>query len=194
MCLCGFPGDAWEQRIHGYQEHGSEVGAPDGKVSESVDGGSGILGIIFLYFYQQRRMAESIILACALLLCAALAFRGVWGMRLAKIQRNIKETLPVLPRIYRLRYRFRTTARYLSLLMVVHVFALSLFSIKFISTRIADDPEDMYPYDYVYLANSQDGQYFDRLERECQAKIYSFPMVRATTWIIRKCRISLRIL
>ena len=142
---------------------------------------AGILGIIFLYFYQQRRMAESIILACALLLCAALAFRGVWGMRLAKIQRNIKETLPVLPRIYRLRYRFRTTARYLSLLMVVHVFALSLFSIKFISTRIADDPEDMYPYDYVYLANSQDGQYFDRLERECQAKIYSFPMVRATT-------------
>ena len=65
--------------------------------------------------------------------------------------------------------------------MVVHVFALSLFSIKFISTRIADDPEDMYPYDYVYLANSQDGQYFERLERECQAKIYSFPMVRATT-------------
>ena len=61
------------------------------------------------------------------------------------------------------------------------MFALSLFSIKFISTRIADDPEDMYPYDYVYLANSQDGQYFDRLERECQAKIYSFPMVRATT-------------
>ncbi len=142
---------------------------------------AGILGIIFLYFYQQRRMAESIILACALLLCAALAFRGVWGMRLAKIQRNIKETLPVLPRISALRYRFRTTARYLSLLMVVHVFALSLFSIKFISTRIADDPEDMYPYDYVYLANSQDGQYFDRLERECQAKIYSFPMVRATT-------------
>ena len=40
MCLCGFPGDAWEQRIHGYQEHGSEVGAPDGKVSESIDGGS----------------------------------------------------------------------------------------------------------------------------------------------------------
>ena len=61
------------------------------------------------------------------------------------------------------------------------MFALSLFSIKFISTRIADDPADMYPYDYVYLANSQDDQYFERLETECQAKIYSFPMVRATT-------------
>lgn len=142
---------------------------------------AGILGILCLYFYQQRRMAESIILACALLLCVALTFRGVWGMRLAKLQRNIEEALPALPRIYRLRYRFRTTARYLSLLMVVHVFALSLFSIKFISTRIADNTADMYPYDYVYLANSQDGQYFERLEAECEAKIYSFPMVRATT-------------
>ena len=142
---------------------------------------AGILGILCLSFYGQRRMAESLVLACGFLLCAAIVFRSLWGLwmkrgteRSGKDSAGAAEDLPDA-------LRFRTVTRYLSLLTVVHVLCLSVFSVKFLSARIADDPEDLYPYDYVYLANGEDDRYFKQLEEECGAEVYQFPMVRATT-------------
>lgn len=45
--------------------------------------------------------------------------------------------------------------RYVSMLMFLNVFVLMVFSVKFISSQIADEPEALYPYDYVFLANSR---------------------------------------
>ena len=142
---------------------------------------AGILGILCLSFYGQRRMAESLVLACGFLLCAAIVFRSLWGLWMKRGLKDPEKTLPALPKICRTRCRFRTVTRYLSLLTVVHVLCLSVFSVKFLSARIADDPEDLYPYDYVYLANGEDDRYFKQLEEECGAEVYQFPMVRATT-------------
>lgn len=49
------------------------------------------------------------------------------------------------------------------------------------SNQIATPTESLYPYDYVYLGCSQDEQYFEQLEKECQASVVKCPMVRATT-------------
>lgn len=152
-----------------------------GKSAAAVAAGFTVLGVILLYFYQQRRMAESLILVCGILVCVVIVFKNMWGILFRRKQADMEEFLSRLTNQYRLRYRFRTITRYLSLLMAIHVFFLAVFSVKFISSFSSEKPEDLYPYDYVFLANSQDDLYFNRLKEECEAEIYSFPMVRATT-------------
>ncbi len=56
-----------------------------------------------------------------------------------------------------------------------------LFSVKVVSNRIADKTDTLYPYDYVWLANSNDTGIIEKLKQECKAEVTSIPMVRATT-------------
>lgn len=134
-----------------------------------------------LWFYAERRMAESLLLVGLLLLCSTLLYRSCWGLYLSKKQKRAENSIPALPKNYRIRYRFRTITRYISLLTFVNLFILAIFSIKFVSNQIATPAETLYPYDYVFLACSQDDRYFEQLEKECQALVFRFPMVRATT-------------
>lgn len=132
-------------------------------------------------FYGQRRMGEKLLLVCGILLCVMLMIRSLWGIWLRMRQKRQEAFLPKLTKEFRIRCRFRTMIRYVSMLMFLNVFVLMVFSVKFISSQIADEPEALYPYDYVFLANSQDEAYFEALQQECEAEVLSFPMVRATT-------------
>lgn len=110
-----------------------------------------------------------------------LMIRSLWGIWLRMRQKRQEAFLPKLTKEFRIRCRFRTMIRYVSMLMFLNVFVMMVFSVKFISSQIADEPEALYPYDYVFLANSQDEAYFEALQQECEAEVLSFPMVRATT-------------
>lgn len=132
-------------------------------------------------FYGQRRMGEKLLLVCGILLCVMLMIRSLWGIWLRMRQKRQEAFLPKLTKEFRIRCRFRTMIRYVSMLMFLNVFVMMVFSVKFISSQIADEPEALYPYDYVFLANSQDEAYFEALQQECEAEILSFPMVRVTT-------------
>lgn len=132
-------------------------------------------------FYGQRRMGEKLLLVCGILLCVMLMIRSLWGIWLRMRQKRQEAFLPKLTKEFRIRCRFRTMIRYVSMLMFLNVFVMMVFSVKFISSQIADEPEALYPYDYVFLANSQDEAYFEALQQECEAEVLSFPMVRATT-------------
>lgn len=139
------------------------------------------LAIVCLVFYRQRRMAESMLLSCGFLFCIMNVLRGAWGVSVAGMSKYTKNFIPVLVKNYRIRYRFQTLTRYISLLMFLNVFVLSVFGMKFVSAQSAANPKELFPYDYVYLACSQDEAYFQQLEAECEANIVSVPMVRATT-------------
>ena len=132
-------------------------------------------------FYGQRRMGEKLLLVCGILLCVMLMIRSLWGIWLRMRQKRQEAFLPKLTKEFRIRCRFRTMIRYVSMLMFLNVFVMMVFSVKFISSQIADEPEALYPYDYVFLANSQDEAYFEALQQECEAEVLSFPMVRVTT-------------
>lgn len=138
-------------------------------------------GAACFVFYGQRRMGEKLLLVCGILLCVMLMIRSLWGIWLRMRQKRQEAFLPKLTKEFRIRCRFRTMIRYVSMLMFLNVFVMMVFSVKFISSQIADEPEALYPYDYVFLANSQDEAYFEALQQECEAEVLSFPMVRATT-------------
>lgn len=140
-----------------------------------------LLGVVCVWFYQQRRMAESLLLVCGLLLCVTLAFRGIWGLWLVRKQKDPEQFFPMLPAIFQVRWRFRTTTRYLSLLMVIHVLALAVFAGKCAGSLSASPVQELYLYDYIFLANSQDDAYLEELTETCKATVLEFPMVRTTT-------------
>ena len=49
------------------------------------------------------------------------------------------------------------------------------------SNQIAEDPETLFPYDYVFLANETDGALLGEFQEACGAELTAYPMVRATT-------------
>ena len=85
-----------------------------------------------------------------------------------------------LPVRHMILHRYKTTVMYVSLLTVIHICVMVFFGVRFISNQIATEPEKLFPYDYVCLANTDDGEFFDELQEECGADILTFPMVRVS--------------
>ena len=48
------------------------------------------------------------------------------------------------------------------------------------SVDIAEEPESLFPYEYVCIADEEDTEFFDRLEREYEVETIRFPMVRVS--------------
>ena len=131
--------------------------------------------------YGQRRSAESIVVLSIFLLCIFGIMYQMGGVYLDDEKRHKNHYLKRLPFFHMISYRYQTTIRYLTLFVVIHVCVLFFFTMKFVSNQIATNVEELYPYDYVYLANSGDDEIFQELEEKCGAEIKKFPMVRATT-------------
>ncbi len=131
--------------------------------------------------YGQRRTAESIVVLSIFLLCMYGIMHQMGAVYLDDEKRHKNHYLEHLPFSHMIPYRYQTTIRYLTLFVVIHVCVLFFFTMKLVSNHIATDVEELYPYDYVYLANSGDDEFFQKLEKTCGAEIEKFPMIRATT-------------
>ena len=142
---------------------------------------SGLLGVIVLYLYTQRRFSESIFLLCGFFLCLYVFLYNIGAMILRKKETSMDQYLRTIPEEHMIRHRYQTTVKYLTLMIVIHVCVMSFFSVKIVSNRIADKTDTLYPYDYVWLANSNDTGIIEKLKQECKAEVTSIPMVRATT-------------
>lgn len=149
----------------------------------------GLIGGIFLmgvslYFFQQRRMAESIFLVGLFFFGMYLTFRNGWGIYLERKRKNMGRYLRDLIREQMIRHRFQTTVKYMTLFLVFDVCVLFFFSVRAASNQAAEDVEKLYPYDYVCMGNDADEadqELFERLRAECDAEIVTFPMMRVTT-------------
>lgn len=144
----------------------------------TVAGGVMLLCVIG---FSQRRMAESIWIFAIFLVALAVCFYNGWIIFLQHKKQNQKKYLKELSRLHILFHKYKTLVLNLSLLAMIHICVLVFFGAKFISSQIATDPEELFPYDYVCLANTGDFHYFDKIEEEFSAEIYEFPMVRVTT-------------
>mgnify|MGYP000222983247 CR=1 FL=1 len=87
-----------------------------------------------------------------------------------------------------IRYRFRTTVRYVSLLAIVHICVLFFFGVRLVSNQIAEDPESLFPYDYVFLANETDEELLGEFQEACDAELTIIRWCGQQPWIIQRCR------
>lgn len=131
--------------------------------------------------YAKRTTGESIFFLSLFLLALSVIIRYVLAAWLDGRKRTPETYIRELPKVHMIRYRFRTTVRYLSLLAIVHICVLFFFGVKLVSNQIAEDPKQLYPYDYVFLANESDEGLLREMQEDCDAQMTVFPMVRATT-------------
>ncbi len=139
---------------------------------------------VSLSLFGQRRMSENIYLLCLFFAGMYLAFRNGLGMYLERKRKNMGKYLRDLPKEQMVYYRFQTTVKYMMLFLVLDVCVLFFFSMRVSSNQAAQKAENIYPYDYVCMANDgdeKDRELFDKLKEECKAKITTLPMMRVTT-------------
>lgn len=144
-----------------------------------------ITGILFmgcaLKRFAQRHMAENILVFVFFLFGAYLLFKNAWGTYLKQKRKDVQKYFKTLISEHVIRYKFQTTVGYIMILTIIHTCSLFFFTMKMVSNQIAENPENTIPYDYVCMAYESDGETFERLEKECNAEITTFPMVRVAT-------------
>ncbi len=131
--------------------------------------------------YTQRRAAEGIVVLSIFILGLLIIIYNFWGAQLEEGKKRLDDYLRALPQMHMLRHRFGTSARYVGILVMIHIYFLFFFAMKVTSGIIATEPEDLYPYDYVLLANSKDAELVDEFRSQCKGEVTAYPMVRATT-------------
>lgn len=71
-----------------------------------------------------------------------------------------------------------TCAWYMLVLTGLHIFIMFYFLFQAASVRVAETPEELYPYDFMCIADDGDNAFFERLEKEYGVELISYPMVR----------------
>lgn len=74
-----------------------------------------------------------------------------------------------------------TTAWYLTGLVTIHLCAVFYFTFPMVSSIVSEDPETLFPYDFMCMADEGDDAFFQELEDKYKAEITSYPMVRVVS-------------
>ena len=116
-------------------------------------------------------------------MCIRDSIKGIGAYILRWIQRSdsayYKRVLSRIP----LQYRFKRTTRYLFLLTVAHMFALSLYLFHIGSNLIAPPVNETLPYDFVLLSHEEDQPAIDDISATEGTKLWQYPMVRFSVQI-----------
>lgn len=139
-----------------------------------------LLVCLSIWMYAQLTRHESFLL---LLLCFAgvfllIRYGGAWYLRKEKGKESYLPKLLCRNQLY---HRSKTNAWYLTVLVILNTCGLFYFSFQMVSVRIAEEPESLFPYDFVCIADDKDTEFFDRLEQEYGVEMFRFPMVRVSS-------------
>ena len=79
-------------------------------------------------------------------------------------------------------HKSKTNAGYLWVLIVIQFCVLFYFSFQMISANIAEDAEELYPYDVVCLAGENDAEFFENLKEKYEVEMFEYPALRISTY------------
>lgn len=141
----------------------------------SVAGVMLIVGSVVLYSQLTRH--ESIYLLGMFLagVFFLLRFGGALYLRSAERKRRYIETLMDRNHLY---HRSRTTVWYLTALIALYVCGAFYYTFQMVSVMIAEKPEELFPYDFVCIADRSDDVFFEGLKEKYGVEIVQYPMVR----------------
>ena len=75
-----------------------------------------------------------------------------------------------------------TNTGFITVFTIIQFCILFYFSFQFDSVLIAEEIDDMFPYDFVCLADESDNEFFEELSTEYNIKLYDYPMVRVSAY------------
>lgn len=141
-------------------------------------------GLLFVFWsmisYSKKYNFEDIKLVGVCLFGVFLLIR--YGLVfLLKRWRRSKHYLSKLMEKNQLYHRSRTTCLCMFAITFVNTCALFYFSFQAISADLAESQEELFPYDYMCIADEDDQEFFQSLEKKYAVHIKSYPMVRVTS-------------
>lgn len=139
-----------------------------------------VLAMFCMNLYSQRRTVESVFVLCGFFIGLYGVVHYGWALILKRQEKHMEQYVPKVPQTHMVRHRFKTTVRYIMLLTIIHISILFYFCMRIVSSGIALDQSSMYPYDYVFLANSQDQEFIQNLRETYHGEVQTFPMIRTT--------------
>lgn len=144
-----------------------------------------LLGIVFILIsfmqFRRRENAEGIQLLLLLFIGLFLAMKNGWCMFLLYRKRHKNgKYYSSLIQYNTFYYRYKTTVRYLFFVGIVPIAMLFQFAKEMISAQIAQEPERLFPYDFMLMATEEDDAFFEELKEQYDVNIRSYPMVRVT--------------
>lgn len=141
----------------------------------SVAGMVLMVGSLLLYSRLVRH--ESIYLLFLFLLGIYFAVR-YGGALLLRKKRQKRRYLRTLMNYNHLYYRSKSAAWYLTALISLSLFGEFYYCVPIISAVVAEKPEELFPYDFVCIADEGDNEFFQNLGKKYKVEIMRYPMVR----------------
>lgn len=129
--------------------------------------------------YSQRRYAESIYYIYLFIfgaVCVVISLCAIWVKWTEKGKRHYKQIMTRIP----FTCYFGRTSKMISIMLVIHFIVLSVYTIQFAGLMTVCPAEELYPYDFVCMAYSQDEAFFTELKAN-QIEVQRYPMVRVTS-------------
>lgn len=143
------------------------------------------IGIILCGFsifrYQNLNNYENVILLLLFFTGLFLVVRYGMAEYLIHKRKNHKylKRLMLQSQLY---HKSRTTTAYVMALFVIQFCILFYFLFSAVSIHIATEPEKLYPYDVVCLADDSDDMFIHELTKKYNLETYIFPALRVTTY------------
>lgn len=139
------------------------------------------LSLFAVFQYTRRENAEGVIIILMLFLGMYLAMKN--GIADRFIHRKSKQEVSYYTKLIHNNFwyhRYKSTFRYIFSFGAIPIIVLFLFSKEMISAQIAQEPKELFPYDYMCMATEEDTPFFEELGQEYGVHMNSFPMVRVT--------------
>lgn len=136
--------------------------------------------LISLVRFGMRKNAEGLSCMAGLFLGIYLAEKFGFALFL-NIRKKRKKTYYRKLMLYNtFYYRFKSTFCYIYVVSVIPVLILFVFGKNMISAKIAEEPESLFPYDFVCMGTEEDDTFWDQLKEKYDVEFQEYPMVRVT--------------
>lgn len=139
------------------------------------------LTLLSVFQYTRRENAEGVIIILMLFLGIYLVMKN--GIADRFIRRRSRQGADYYKKLIYNNFwyhRYKSTFRYIFALGAIPIIVLFFFSKEMISAQIAQEPKELFPYDFMCMATEEDTPFFEELSQEYGVHIDSFPMVRVT--------------
>lgn len=142
-----------------------------------------VLGIVLcvysVYAYSKIYHCESAFLIIMFFAGLYLSLRNILSVFLEYTKRkNEKKYYKNLLKNNRFYYRINTISRYILFFSLMSFLSCFYFGIQFISIINDEKAENLYPYDFMCIADRADDKIFEKIKEKYHATVVEYPMVR----------------
>lgn len=133
------------------------------------------------FAYSKLHNHESSLFILAFFVGFYLLCKNSSALYMKRVQKhNPKKYYKRLVKNNRFYFRYNTVSRYALFFSVVCFIGCFICGGQIIGTLTAQDPENLYPYDFVCIADNDDETFFKDLTKDYDVDITEFPMVRVS--------------